>query len=107
MRSFELLTVRHIKKKWFNFSIGKLENARAQNRAIFAIAWSAGLVFALDVLFLRKKWMLGSNDTRECDGCGKWFEYRPAPGRPPDRPPICCTIKCREKVLKKQGRQVA
>lgn len=42
-------------------------------------------------------------ERRKCDGCGKMFDYEIHANRPPDRPPICCTILCHEKTLAKRG----
>lgn len=44
--------------------------------------------------------------TRVCEECGAEYESPELPGRPPDRPPLACSIGCREKLLKKTGRKV-
>jgi len=44
-------------------------------------------------------------ERRTCDGCGIAFTYTYQISRPPDRPPICCSITCREKALDELGRR--
>jgi len=50
--------------------------------------------------YLKARW-------RECDGCGKKYLYETHISKPPDRPPICCSIKCHSEAVNKQGRRCA
>jgi len=51
-------------------------------------------------------WKVNPPKVKICKECGDVYRIEKIPNRPPDRPPEACSMKCRERLLKKQGRKV-